>query len=407
MLEKGDAQTAQELLQKAGEYGKILQDEVSPELERDARESSKAILDALEQAQEELSEEEKELLKESINSHVQHEQDIAAAAKVASQIKDLCESLATLDPTQYAKICKPADDAPQWMQNLDEELTSQQEKEAKGFFETMNVCFENPSQCDCSAIGIDAFEAQCSKVAPLAAACEEGDEDACAQLDLYDMEDMLSTLPKHLQIVLKTMAARDGPQDDIGHMPAECRAQEAQSQEECEKVLLEMHAPSECKELIDSSELEFNPEDPDSFWESCDEIMFELYTPDECKDADLTDPDACAQLMFSTYSPQECLDAGLDGTGRDDQKECDQILRDMQIKEFHETAAQECLDAGITGHEHNPFQLCHEVLEAKGSEHMMPPMDCTSIEDPMDRLACYDGTLEYVGEVFYGDEEYF
>ncbi len=48
MVEAGDVESAEKALEKTNEYGKLLEKEVTPDIERRARESSKAITEVLE-----------------------------------------------------------------------------------------------------------------------------------------------------------------------------------------------------------------------------------------------------------------------------------------------------------------------------------------------------------------------
>ena len=111
MVEAGDVESAKKALEKTEKYGKLLEKEVTPEIEKRARESSKAITEVLEGL--DLEGEEWYDVKERVEEHEETEENIALAAKIAVQIKDLCNNLAKLDPLQYARTCKTEEDSPE------------------------------------------------------------------------------------------------------------------------------------------------------------------------------------------------------------------------------------------------------------------------------------------------------
>ena len=140
MVESGNQEGAEKALEGVEKYNEIIKKEVSPEIEREVRESSKAVKEVLNSF--ELEEEEWEDVKEIVDENIKGEDKIALAAKISKQIDSLCRTLSQLDPLEYSKICKTGDDAPQWKGDMDRELTAEQEKEAKEFFGIMSQCFE-------------------------------------------------------------------------------------------------------------------------------------------------------------------------------------------------------------------------------------------------------------------------
>ncbi len=482
MIEDGNVEDAQKALDLVKKYGDILEREVSPELEREARESSRAVNDLLDDLEEDLEGEEWEDIKKEIAEHKEREKRIALAAKISSKIKDLCESLADLDPQEYARICKTNDDAPQWQRDLDDDLTEEQKQEAELFFEIMSECFQSSGrECRCEDIPVKPFADKCSVVAPLAAACEDGDEDACDRMDAQT-EDMGDLLPDYLQDVMGDVEQQFGEDRLDMHMPPECRKEGATTPQECMKVMFKLNAPEECQEALERGEIDISNEREAR--KACEEIMFTENAPEECIAAGLRDHKKCAQLEFKNNAPEECLEAGLDGSGRNDWKACDKIqfrlnapeicldagltggprdwkkcdairfkeeapeacvaagldpskdrrawdkCQEIEFREnapeecvsaglkgtgrdwekcqkisFEKNADQRCLEQGIDGSDKDDWRKCEELTrgeeDVKNVERMQrsaPGPDCRSLEDPKDRLDCYDGLRKHYEE---------
>ena len=126
MVDAGNGEAAEKALKRAEKYNKILLKEVTPELDKRVRESSKATKKLLESM--ELEGDEWDDVKESITENIKDEDKIALAAKISGKISELCEILSDLDPMEYARVCKTDDDAPEWKKDLDKKLTKEQKK---------------------------------------------------------------------------------------------------------------------------------------------------------------------------------------------------------------------------------------------------------------------------------------
>jgi hypothetical protein len=350
MIDSDNSDGAHKALERVKKYNEIIKKEVSPDIEKEVRESSKAVKVILDSFEGEIEGREWEDVQSQIDDNLKLEDKIALAAKVSSQIKDLCEALSGLDPLQYSQVCKTDDDAPEWKRELDRDLTLEQEKEAKEFFEIMSVCFENPAECRCDDISIIPFAKQCSIIAPLAAECEAGNENACEEME--NVGDIIDLLPDYLQDVMEDVEDRYGDAKHDLHLPSECAEQGATSKEECMKVMFELNAPPECLEALEDGRID--PKNERDAKKACEEIMFDLEAPEECKEAGLRDHRECERMMFKLDSPQECLDAGLTGSGRDDRRKCDAIR-------FKLDAPQECLDAGIDGSNRDDWKKCEAI----------------------------------------------
>ena len=355
MLADGKNEEAREALLRARKFSTIVESEVSPDIERRARESSKAVKEALEKVQVD-----DPILRDLVEDQLESEERVALAAKLSSEIKDLCERLSRLDYNEYGRVCKTDEDAPEWQRELDEKLTEEQREEAEKFFETLSECFEDPAECQCQEISVPAFAAKCEVIAPLAAKCEEGDEDACEEMD--NVGDPVDLLPPHLQRAMRAVEDRFRDAEYDHHMPVECVREGATTKEACMRVMFKIHAPPECLEALDRGEID--PQNEREAREQCEKIMFNHDAPQECIDAGLTDRRECEKLMFSLDAPEECLDAGITGENRNDWKKCE-VIR------FKAEAPEECLDAGITGDNRNDWKKC-EAIRFK----MDAPQEC-------------------------------
>ena len=133
MVEQGNNEGAQKALEGIEKYNAILKKEVTPELDRRVRESSKATKKLLESYDTELDGAEWDDIKDGISDNIKSEDRIALAAKISNKIRDLCETLAKLDPLEYSNVCRSGDDSPKWKRDLDQKLTAEQEVEAREF----------------------------------------------------------------------------------------------------------------------------------------------------------------------------------------------------------------------------------------------------------------------------------
>ncbi|MEK6842281.1 MAG: hypothetical protein AABX84_00540, partial [Nanoarchaeota archaeon] len=283
------------------------------------------------------------------------------SSEIASKIKELCEQLSKLDPLEYSRVCGTGDDSPDWKKRLDKDLTEEQREEAEKFGEIMLECFKTSGQqCRCEEIPFKDFSEMCLIAAPLATACEtEGDEEACEQLDDLEMPD----LPEHLQDVFDELEGRvAGAQFEL-HIPRECEEAGATNPKECMRIMIQTHAPEECREAL----IEANAQNEREAREICERIMFELNAPEECIEAGLRDHKECGKLMFRLNAPQECVDAGLTGEHRSDSKKC-----------------QEIMDSLRGGGEH------------RGSFGG----NCAGIQNSEERLRCYDDAAQGISRTF-------
>ncbi len=375
MIEEGKTQEAKAALNSAQEFGNIIEKEVSPEIEKRARESSKAVKKVVGDIQDNLEGEKWDEIREILQEQNDQSDKIALAATISKKIQTLCESLADLDPKQYADTCQTGDDAPRWQQRLDKKLTAEQREEAEEFFGIMSSCFKNPRECPCEKIKIKSFSEKCSEIAPLAAQCEDGDEDACERMD--QIEDPIKLLPPHLQEVMNDIEGQYGEAQYDLHMPKECVQAKATSPKECMKIMFMEHSPPECKEALEQGKISF--ENEQEARRACEKIMFAVNAPPECVQAvedgkiDFSNPreagKACEKIMFESNAPKECINAGITGEDPRDPERCREVMHEM-------------------GAMQGPMQ---------GERGSSPMPDCRRIEDAEERLKCYDNALTGFG----------
>ncbi len=373
MIRQGKREEAHKVLEKAEKYSNILEKEVSPEIEKRTRRSSKAIKNVLDNLEDDLEGDEWKDIREKIEKHKEKEDKIATAAKLSAKIKELCESLSALDPLEYSRACRTKDSAPRWQRDLDKDLTEEQKKEAREFFETLSQCFQNPQECKCEDIKITAFAEKCEIIAPLAAKCDEGDEDACDEMD--EIEDPIDLLPPHLQDVMERVEERYGEAQFELHMPEECREAGATGEKECREVMFRENAPEECIEAFDQGKLDF--ENEREARQQCERIMFEANAPPECIEAGAKTHQECGKIMFQQHAPEECVEAGLTGESRADERKCREIMKELG-------------------------------REGRGPGRGPPGfnVDCRRIQDSNERLKCYDNALEGARNEFEEHQEF-
>lgn len=347
MVQSGDKEGAEKALSQVEKYNDILQKEVSPDIEKKVRSSSKAVKEEMESFASEIDDEGWDDLQEGIEKSLKQEDKIALAAKISNKIAQLCKALSDLDPLEYSKACSTGKDDPRWKRDLDQQLTEEQRKEAEAFFGIMSECFQNPESCRCDEISVKPFAEQCALIAPLAAACSKGNEEACQKME--DVPDPIDLLPDYLREVMEKVEEKYGDAKHDLHLPEECAEAGATSQEACFKVMFKLNAPPECQEALESGRID--PQNEREARKACEEIMFTANAPEECLEAGLKDHKECERFMFKEDAPEECLSAGLTGSGRDDWKKCEAIR-------FKLDAPEECLDAGIDGSGRDDWKKC-------------------------------------------------
>ncbi len=318
MAKKNDAEAAEKALEKAKEYSKVLEKEVTPQMEEEVKKSTETAEEVLEEAREELPQ-----LAEKVAEQLAQEERIALAAEVSTQIKKLCETLAKLDPKQYAETCKIDGDSPQWLQKYDKELTEEQKKHAKLFAEKLTECAESQGvKCDCEGMGVKKFEELCATQRDLKRGCDSGDEDACKAMMEQGPIDMFEYLPDYLHPVVASLMKKydKASEQRYGEIqvppstfPAPCQEAGVTSPLECAKYMKEKYKEFSSSEGFEFKEEEFMQEcikrESEEFCKEKAEMMRRgRYTPEQvefgpgpCKDKGLTTVEECRRYMDENF----------------------------------------------------------------------------------------------------------
>ena len=358
MIKIGNIESAKIALGGYKEYAEALEKESDPEKKEESQRSAAAIRNTMRGIENDIPESER---KEFVDDVIDREKRITTSVEIASKVKELCEQLSNIDPLEFSRVCKTDENTSKWQKRLNRDLTEEQKKEAQEFGKIMGECFRTQGrQCRCEDISIKPFANRCSIVAPLALKCDGGDESACEAMDdaTEGIEDLL---PDYLQEVMADIERRYGKDRFESHVPEECREAGAKSPKECMKVMFRLNAPEECIEALDEGKIDLSNEREAR--KACEEIMFKENAPEECIDAGLKDPKECGKLMFKENAPEECIEAGLTGDNRGDEKKCRLIMES----------------------------------QGKGPGGQGPPalgVRCRNIENPDERLKCYDSALE-------------
>ena len=359
MIQEGKIEDARKALVRYRFYADVLEQEIDPAKRDEARRSASAIRNALLALEAEIPEDAR---REFVDDVIEQEEAIVTAVEIASRIKELCETLAELDPLEYSRTCRTNEDSPEWHQRLDRDLTDAQRQEAEAFFEIMSECFETSGgQCRCEDITITAFAEKCSIIAPLAYACDvEDNEGACDQMDeIEDEEPIEDLLPDYLREVLFRLEDRYDDSQFENHAPRECREAGVTTRVECMRLMFSLNAPEECVQALNDGRINLDMGERE-MREACEAIMFDLEAPFECIEAGLTDFRECGILMFQLNAPQECIDAGLTGEHRSDERKCRELV----------------------GGEFGPGE--------RGPRGFAFGVHCGQILNPQERLACFD-----------------
>ena len=359
MIKEGKIEAAKKALERYKEYADKLEKESDPQKSEEVKRGAAAIRNTLKEIESQIPENER---REFVDDVLEKERKIVTSTEISHKIRELCESLSKLDPIEYSRICKSGEDSPEWQRKLDRKLTKEQEKEAREFFNIMSQCFKTPKECRCNDIKITAFAEQCNVIAPLAAECQDGNQNSCEKMD--EVGDPIDLLPDYLQEVMEDVERKYGDAEFGLYIPEECSKEGVKTPEDCMKIMFRLNAPEECVKALDDGKIDLSNEREAR--KACEEIMFKENAPEECVEAGLKDPKECGKLMFKTHAAEECVEAGLTGENKGDEKKCRLIMES----------------------------------QGKGPDGEGPPalgVRCKNIENSEERLKCYDSALEGAG----------
>jgi hypothetical protein len=335
MIDEGKTDEANRVLDRAMQYGDIVERETNPDITDKVQESSEVVTNTLENLAETITDSD---LKEKINETISNEQQISTAAELAAKISELCDTLAKINPLQYADSCKPKTNSPKWVKEQDNQLTKEQEQQAQVFFDKLSKCFEDPGKCDCKGIRVQKFEDFCLQQSALAVKCMDGDTQSCQEVSNQAPEDLL---PSYLIPVMKKVEEKYSNAQFNNFAPEECEKAGAKTAADCNKIMFQRSAPRAC---IDAGLTGASREDD----YKCKQIMYRQNTPQECIDAGISTSDAdaprkCAKIMFQLRAPQACLDVGITGEGKEDEVKCKQLMQGQMIgKEYKPIFNKDC-----------------------------------------------------------------
>ncbi|MDP2673035.1 MAG: hypothetical protein Q8O84_04450 [Nanoarchaeota archaeon] len=336
---------------------------------------------------------------EFVTEVLESEKKVVTAIEIADKISELCSQLSKLDPSQYSKVCSTGEDDSDWRRNFDKKLTEEQRQEALKFGEIMSQCFETSGQdCACEEIAYPDFAEACSVAAPLATACEiENNKEACEKLDNLEMP--TDNLPDYLQDIFERIESGMN-EDKYGmFLPPECEEANAKTPKECAKIMINVHAPEECRQALIDADVQNEREGR----QICEKIMFEQNAPSECVEAGVSNPQDCGKFMFSSNAPPECIEAGLDGSDRNDPADCRELMESKfsggpggfganngqcppgENPGINDQGQQSCLKGGTYAQGTRPN------MQRSGS-------NCKDIQDLQEKVNCYEGATQYVVE---------
>ena len=354
MVEEGKTQEAQQVLNKALQYGDIVEKEASPEMRQKIEESTQQVQNVLGDLKEQ-AQNKNMGIGNNFDENIAKEKTIGTASELAAKIGELCNALAKLDPLQYADTCKSGDNSPKWIREQDKQLTKEQEQQAKIFFGKLSQCFENPEKCDCKGMGVQSFQDLCIEKSSLAIKCKNGDENSCSEMN--SGTDPAELLPDYLISTFKQVEKKYMKSQFDMYIPPECSQSGAKTAEECSKVMFQLGAPQEC--------------------------LAAGYTGKSAEDEV-----KCKNLMFTKNAPQECVNAGINPGDSDAPRKCAKLM-------FTKNAPQECVNAGITGEGSNDDKKCRELMQGQGmqqGQQMAPKFNknCNSITETNEKIKCYE-----------------
>lgn len=403
MADKNKSIETEEALIRANNISKIIEQEVSPDLENETNEKMEFVRNVLEDMEGQVPKD-WESIKDLIDRQKTQAEKNKIAANLAVKIGDLCGRLSLQDYSlmEAEPRCNP-ENAPDWLKDLIEDEIQKREEEAlKMMQEILTSCVMDPRTCDCSKIPIKRHQLDCEKGTSLAIKCEfEEDFEACNELDAIGPP-KFENLPPFIRDALTTtfeeLVEKKEKEMFDKFAPPECNEAGAFDRESCEAVMEEKYGPTpgecmkngrfigprECEELM----MKKNPPPEECIEDGrfigrdeCEQMMMEKYNiPEECKgeDGHLLPEEECRAIMEEKgliggegEAPPECVKDG-EFIGRE---ECEAIMREKGTREG--SMPSEC--EGLTREE------CEELIKERGGREIRPipdeeiPVECEGL----------------------------
>ncbi len=371
MLEKKKAEETAQALQKAGKVSSIIEAELSPLLEKLAKENvaySQRILAALEKNTPQGWEEVADLIEQQLTA----EEKIQLAAELVPKIADYCEELSYIDYNTMLQdqYCQP-ENAPAWLREaIEGEMQQREEGAIAELVEVLTTCVNDPRDCDCSGIPVDKHRQDCEENKALAIRCEfEQEMSACEELESKPLvpDDVPEFLRPAFESTMSELIAKKEKEMFAKFAPPECVEAGLSTREECESLMREKYGepPEECEQ--DGKFIGM---------EECMAIMIEKYDiPSECvQDGRPIGQDECIALMVgSGQIPADCMEGG-SFIGRE---ECEQKMVSGMI-----TSGQ-IPEACVEGGQFIGREECEARMQAQATDMAAsamrgdgPPADC-------------------------------
>lgn len=328
LAEKKNAEDMKKALERASEYGKVLEKEVTPAMETEVKEVAEIQQKILQDISADIPE-----IEEEVVMALEQDKRIALAAQLSSTIKQLCEKLSTLDPKEYQKVCKTSNEEPRWQRDLDQKLTEEQKEHARLFAAKLKECYETQGEnCDCKGMNIQSFEDLCIRESTRAFNCKKGDEVSC-QMTMEQDYDLRDYVPKYLYPALEELKKDFEKHQEKQFqrfekkeimLPPACVTQGITSPEECGKLMRKDSGQFEGKhrEMFMQRCLEYTSKEKCEQYfeqEKRGELFYENnvdFMAAPCREAGITSLEECQKYMSKEFGKKDDFGSMPDFAGK-------------------------------------------------------------------------------------------
>jgi hypothetical protein len=223
-LDAGNTEDAEKNLNSASEKLKIVQTLASPDISASAKENINNIENKINENNYEL-----------LDSYLTEEEKTKLSMDVSEKVFSYCDELAMQDYASMQKDEKCKSYA--WMENkVKQRLTEEQEKSQSEIETQIQVCMNNPQECNCDKITLLSEKTKCEEFKSSAIKCEfQNDNSACEKIKMFNPSD--TEREKYEKEIIEK------------YLPAECSEAGVRDGEECKKLILTLNQPkTECIE---------------------------------------------------------------------------------------------------------------------------------------------------------------